>query len=198
MLGAAVERLWRQLPGAAAGDAADLAAGIVETIDTVLRTDRYTPTDHDLTTAMEHYIAANLDDHHLGVAMLQSAFHCSRSALYRLFEKHGGVATYIREQRLVRCFDEFSRPHDPPTRVWTVATRWGFENPSHFHRLFVGMFGLSPSALARRPVFQPAGDIADTGTAAQIDQFRQWAGARFARPHSAQRSGGPLTTAPRR
>ena len=68
-----------------------------------------------------------------------------------------GVHRYIRDQRLVRCFAELSRPTAPPTQVSDVAKRWGFTNPAHFHRLFVATFGLPPSALTRRAVFEPAG-----------------------------------------
>ncbi|HKJ54587.1 MAG TPA: helix-turn-helix transcriptional regulator [Nitriliruptoraceae bacterium] len=175
VLGAAIERLWRRLSQADERDAPALAAGIVDTIDTALAADRYVPTDRDLLTAMEHHIAVHLDDLCLDTASLQDAFHCSRSALYRLFEHHRGVATYIREQRLIRCFAELSEPDDPPKPVGQVATRWGFENPSHFHRLFVGRFGLPPSALARRPRFEPAGVVADPQVSSRIASFRRWA-----------------------
>lgn len=177
VLGAAVERLWNELPHAPAEAAADLAAGIVETIDLALRAERYSPAGRDLRTAVEHYVAANLDDLDLGVDTLQRTFHCSRSALYRLFEPHGGVARYIREGRLVRCFDELSRVGTEPARVGAVATRWGFENPSHFHRVFVQAFGLPPSVLARRPARRSGGFQPDTGTAEQMAQFHRWANA---------------------
>ena len=181
VLGAAVERLWTRLQDADAVEAPELASGIVETIDAVLAADRYLPTDRDLLTAMEHHVAVHLDELDFDATSLQDAFHCSRSSLYRLFEPHRGVAAYIREQRLIRCFSELSRPSDPPKRIGRVATRWGFENPSHFHRLFVGTFGLSPSALARCQQFEPAGAVADMTIASRISSFLRWAEAR-ARP----------------
>ncbi len=176
VLHAAIADLWAQLPSAAATDAGDLAAGIADTLNRALDPDGYTPSDNDLRVAMETYIQDHLSDLDLGVDQLRAGFHCSRSSVYRAFEPHGGVAHYIREQRLLRCFHELSRPTKMPRRVGDVATRWGFENPSHFNRMFKSKFGLPPSALlgaAGDPVdatHQP--DLAD-----QIEHFRTWAGA---------------------
>lgn len=175
ILDAAVAELWARLGDARAGEADALAADIVETVNTLLDPDRFTPTDRDLRVAMERFIKANLSDLVLGVDDLRAAFHCSRSSVYRCFEQHGGVASYIREQRLLRCFDELARPTELPRRIADVATRWGFENPSHFHRLFKAKFGLAPSALSPSiGGHEPYASHSPT-TAHQITEFHAWA-----------------------
>jgi AraC-like DNA-binding protein len=58
------------------------------------------------------------------------------------------VAAFVREQRLLRCFDELSRPTKLTRLVSEIATRWGFDNPSHFNRLFNAQFGINPSDVA--------------------------------------------------
>lgn len=173
VLDAAVDGLWRDLNSARADDAEDLAAGIAETINTILNPNDFTPTDRDLGLAMQDFIKANLSDLDLGVETLPARFHCSRAMVYRLFEEHGGIATYIRDQRLLRCFEELARPAKLPRRVSEVANRWGFENPSHFNRIFKAKFGLPPSHLAGtappEPEYSPY-----PGFSEQVVEFHEW------------------------
>jgi AraC-like DNA-binding protein len=79
------------------------------------------------------------------------AAHCpksdglSRSALYRLFERDGGVANYIRNLRLDRCFADLL--DSPPKRgcVCRIAQNWSFFDPANFNRAFRNRFGVAPS-----------------------------------------------------
>ena len=82
----------------------------------------------------------------LGPEQLQQAFHYSRSAIYRLFEPHGGVAAFIRAERLRRCHAELIRS-TTPRAVSVVAARYGFTDPSHFSRIFHRHYGIAPSHL---------------------------------------------------
>jgi AraC-like DNA-binding protein len=150
VLGAAIGELWRELQTAPAEAAEALAQGIVDTINTSLAADEFHPSDGDLGLAMQSFIAANLRDLDLGVGSLQAVFHCSRASVYRAFGQLGGIATYIRDQRLLRCFEELTRPTEHPLPVNVVATGWGFENPSHFNRIFKAKFGVPPSRVVRR------------------------------------------------
>jgi len=53
-------------------------------------------------------VIAHLDDLDLGVATLEEAFHCSRASIYRQFEDEGGVAAFVRWERLQRCYVELA------------------------------------------------------------------------------------------
>lgn len=171
---AAVTGLWSSVGRARADDANELAGAIVETINTILDPDEFTPTDRDVGLAMRDFLGANLSDLDIGADSLRVTFHRSRATVFRLFEPYGGVASYLRAQRLMRCFDELSRPAKLPRRISEVATRWGFDNPSHFHRLFKARYGLGPSDVAgasrvevetRRPA----------AAQQRIQGFREWA-----------------------
>lgn len=147
VLAATVLDLWSALEEATGADRPDLAESAAETMARMLRPGPLALHTAELRAGAQSYITANLNDLDLGVDRLTAEFGCSRSALYRAFEPDGGVGRYIRELRLLRCFDELSRSDATPPRVIEVATRWGFENPSHFHRLFRRRFDDAPSAV---------------------------------------------------
>ncbi|MCH8544918.1 MAG: helix-turn-helix domain-containing protein [Alcanivorax sp.] len=92
------------------------------------------------------YIVGNLGRDDMTPSHLCQRFGFSRARLYRLFAPLGGVAGYIREARLRRCYDELAQPdvRGRPRRVIDVAMRWGFGSQSHFSRLFRQTFGVSP------------------------------------------------------
>lgn len=50
------------------------------------------------------YIEQHIGEAELGTESLQQAFGLSRASLYRLFQSRGGVASYIREQRLCAAY----------------------------------------------------------------------------------------------
>jgi len=175
VLEAAVSELWRRLPQARADEADELADAIAETVNTVLAVDEFTPTDRDLAVAMRDFVNVNLSDLDLDVDRLRTTFHCSRATTYRLFEPHGGVAAYIRDRRLMRCFAELTRPPKLPRLVSEVATRWGFENPSHFNRLFKAKFGIPPSRLTASVRDDRPRGASQITFATGIQQFHSWA-----------------------
>ncbi|WP_234894910.1 helix-turn-helix domain-containing protein (plasmid) [Sinorhizobium meliloti] len=89
----------------------------------------------------------------------------SRSRLYRLFEPLGGVAAYIRHQRLVRTRTVISSIEDvrPISRI---AEEWGFDDPSAFSRAFRHEFGMTP---------KEAREMGWTGAAVDVhrERFRE-------------------------
>ncbi len=103
-------------------------------------------TDRHPRALMEHYLREHLGDPTLGPEHLQRAFSYSRSAIYRMFEDHGGVAAFIRSERLGRCHAELIRS-TTPRAVSVVAARYGFLDASHFSRTFRRQYGISPSHL---------------------------------------------------
>lgn len=147
---ATVEHVWSRLPDAPSSSATPLASEIVDAVTEALAPTPFEATPSAMAAAMKRHIDEHLDDPSLGVSALRAAFHCSRSSIYRLFEEEGGVHAYIRELRLQRCYEQLSDPAQLHRSVFQIATEWGFESPSHFHRLFTGMFGQPPSAVAQQ------------------------------------------------
>lgn len=67
----------------------------------------------------------------------------SHAALSRHFEKEGGVAGYIRNRRLDRCFFELAGAKPSRGEVSTVARRWHFADPKHHNRHYRAFKGAS-------------------------------------------------------
>lgn len=121
---------------------------------------------HTRTTALQlavkHFIRRNLDHPELGADMIARAVNVSRATLYRVCESMGGVNPYIRQQRLRRVLDALANPALDVISITEIASFWGFDEPSSFHRLFRKTFGVTPGDARRyrmspeppRPVFQ--------------------------------------------
>lgn len=87
----------------------------------------------------EHVASARL-----GPSRVADLAGLSRSALYRLFEDEGGVATYIRRVRLDGVLADLSDPRKQGLQIAEIAARWGFHNVSAFNRTFRSAFGCAP------------------------------------------------------
>ncbi|MGB3685372.1 MAG: AraC family transcriptional regulator [Ornithinimicrobium sp.] len=170
---AMVEHVWSRLPDAPSSSAGLLARELVETVSEALAPAPFEAMPSAMAAAMKRHIEEHLDDPNLGVPVLQAAFHCSRSSIYRLFEDEGGVHAYIRELRLQRCYEQLRDSAQPHRPISQIAIEWGFESPSHFHRLFTGMFGQPPSAVARQArAGQPS--AREEEVTQTIDRLHQW------------------------
>jgi AraC-like DNA-binding protein len=119
----------------AAGGAADLAAGVE-------RAER-----HLYLAMIKRHIAHNLDSDALGPEALCQHFHISRATLYRLFEADGGLAHYVREQRLHLAFRQMISPSAEDKRLIDLAVDLHFSSDSTFIRAFRRKFGLTPGEL---------------------------------------------------
>jgi AraC-like DNA-binding protein len=89
-------------------------------------------------------IQAQLQSLQLQPAMLCRMLGISRSQLYRLFERTGGVAHYIQRQRLLRICALLSDPANQRP-IAAIAADFCFEDASSFSRAFRQEFGYSPS-----------------------------------------------------
>lgn len=69
----------------------------------------------------------------------------SRAQLYRLFAPIGGVAEYIREQRLRRCLADLLSARNTHRQIADIAYSWGFHDPVYFAKAFKSRFGRTPS-----------------------------------------------------
>ncbi|MBZ2190380.1 helix-turn-helix domain-containing protein [Alcanivorax sp. JB21] len=125
------------------------------------------------------YILQRLGQDDLTPEHLCQRFGFSRAGLYRLFAPLGGVAGFIREARLRRCYDELAHAgaQDLPSRVIDVAMRWGFTSQSHFTRLFRRRFDVLPGELlANREAAPSVAARTDEGADNAHPVLRQWLG----------------------
>lgn len=96
---------------------------------------------------IKEYVAANLHDPELSVASASKALRISPSHIHRLFE--GGSQTFsawIWSQRLAACRKVLEDPTRRHVPVSQVAYSQGFNNASHFARMFRARYGSTPSA----------------------------------------------------
>jgi AraC-like DNA-binding protein len=142
--------------GATAG--AHLSDAVIDLIAACFAGDEHTeqPTARrdQLMTSILAYIETNLRDPALDVASIAAAHHISASYLQKLFAGQSiSVAAFIRERRLERCRRDLANPANSLRSAASIAAHWGFQDPSHFSRLFRNTFGMTPGEcrVATRP-----------------------------------------------
>lgn len=98
------------------------------------------------------YIRGNIHDMNLSPASIAEANGVSVSYIYKLF-RNGDltVGEYILAQRLQAAYEYLAVPGRSGMTVAEAAYAAGFRNLSHFSRVFREKYGLSPSAVRRRP-----------------------------------------------
>lgn len=163
ILGHHFQSVWRGLHSASAEEAETICNALVGAVAGAFA-DRQSPhvpiRGPESSCALEvmcDYIERHLSSNELTTAHLCRRFARSRAQLYRLFQPLGGVAAYIRQARLRRCYRELREPTNASRSIVEVAMRWGFGSQSHFCRLFRQSFGITPTqaieqAQARRDV----------------------------------------------
>lgn len=181
LLTSALAAVWRELPTATQAQAGALASGFVGLINGLLAAEPDPADGAQVQLArlgsMKDFLRANLHRTSLGVEDLCRAFHCSRATVYRLFGNLGGANTYLRDLRLGHCFQELALTIEhPPARVRHAAERWGFQNASHFSRLFGQRFGSSPSELlsASTVTGSMTSNNPEAGYRPEVERLRGW------------------------
>lgn len=116
--------------------------------------------------AVVRYIAANLGDRDLDADAIALAIGQSRSSLYRLLEREGGVAQYIMSRRLGAVRDALEQGSSETLSA--LAEQFGFADESHVNRRFNRAYGRPPGAFRR----EVAGDSPDSVSS----NVRRWAG----------------------
>ena len=93
------------------------------------------------------YVAVRLRDPQLSIEQIASALNCSKRHLHNTFVGDGHtLASYILQQRLQACLRELQRTGPGARPITDIALSWGFNNLSHFSRVFREHTGTSPSA----------------------------------------------------
>ena len=95
------------------------------------------------------HIERHLDSAALSSTYILQNFGVSRSALYRMFEPHGGVRNYITERRTLRAICELANTSGQRGQVRSIGERWGFTSPGEFNRTVRRLYEDSPGALFR-------------------------------------------------
>lgn len=143
--------LFDSLPDLAPGQSGSASRALIELIATAFNGAEFAAGDapalaeRALELKAKSFVKNRLASQTLGPEEIAGAMGLSRSALYRLFKESGGVALYIREQRLRRCFAELVGERGRHAQVAQIAWRWGFTDAAHFTRLFRERFGCTPS-----------------------------------------------------
>lgn len=93
------------------------------------------------------YVARNLRDPHLSIDAIAHALNCSKRHLHNAFtEDDETLASYILRQRIEACIRELHPNAVCQRPITEIALYWGFNNLSHFSRVFRQHTGSSPSA----------------------------------------------------
>jgi AraC-like DNA-binding protein len=143
------------LPALATVQAAGVARALIELIAAAFNGVRFPANDmpalaeRALQLRARLHVKSRLRERDLNPEEVARVMGLSRSALYRLFAQSGGIARYIREQRLRRCFADLAGG-STRDQVAQVAYRWGFADAAHFSRLFRQRFGCTPSETQER------------------------------------------------
>jgi AraC-like DNA-binding protein len=90
-----------------------------------------------------HFIEGQLSQPELSPDHIARACAVSRATLYRLFEPFGGVAAYVRRQRLLRAKRDLASIALDGQTISAIARRNGFIDDASFRRAFRQAFGVS-------------------------------------------------------
>lgn len=107
-------------------------------------------TEHSRTQALtltrvKLYINDHLRDPGLNAQQVACAIGLSSRYIGKLFEREGSsLMRYVLRRRLERCGAELSNPLNTGARISELAFAWGFNDLSHFSRVFREFYGVSP------------------------------------------------------
>ncbi len=94
---------------------------------------------------IQAYIEDHIFDPDLNTTQLCRVFGASRATIYRLLAPEGGVAHYVRERRIAHAFRQLCAGPASRGQVRAVAESLGFDDHSHFNRLFRNKYQIAPS-----------------------------------------------------
>lgn len=87
----------------------------------------------------------------MSVERIAVALNCSKRHLYNAFtDEDQTLASHIQNLRLEACVRELQHPMAQTRPITDIALSWGFNNLSHFSRVFREHTGKSPGEFPRR------------------------------------------------
>lgn len=91
------------------------------------------------------FVNDNLRDPTLNAQHVALGTGLSARYINKLFEHEGSsLMRYILRRRLERCSADLLNPANATLRISDIAFRWGFNDLSHFSRVFRGCYGQAP------------------------------------------------------
>jgi AraC-like DNA-binding protein len=96
-------------------------------------------------TQIKRYIEAQLRDPGLSVSSVAGAFGISARYLHILFANEGEtISNYVLRRRLDQCVKQLSNPLWSKRTITEIAFSWGFNNATHFARVFRQRYDMTP------------------------------------------------------
>ncbi|MEM9780943.1 MAG: AraC family transcriptional regulator [Pseudomonadota bacterium] len=147
---AAMHALFEALPTMKMTEAQSIQSSLTALVRALLKAgmpddESYDAVQSARAAAMKRYVVAHLREEGLNVLRLQVMFGASRSTVYRAFEDVGGVARFVREQRLHAIYRELCASAPKHGIVRKVAEKYGLWDQTAFSRAFRGLYGVRPS-----------------------------------------------------
>ena len=97
-------------------------------------------------TRVKRHLVEHLHDPELAM-MIERSIGMSSRYINKLFEaENTSLMRYVLNLRLERCAQDLANPQCAMLRVSDIALRWGFNDMSHFSRVFRERFAMSPRA----------------------------------------------------
>jgi AraC-like DNA-binding protein len=120
---------------------------VISALQNHIKTAVLTPprSDNYLLFKIKEYICANIQSVDFNVANICTEYNISRAKLYRITEALGGVANFIRKQRLHHAYHLLCSNEETKPQISSIAFQSGFKSLSNFSLLFKEEFGVSPS-----------------------------------------------------
>lgn len=122
---------------------------------------------------IHHYIHHHLYDPQLTPDKICHAVGISRTRLYQLLEKNGGVLSYIRKQRLLAAYESLRDPKNYQ-RILDIAQTAGFDVAANFTRAFISEFGLTPSEVRKKLTSTCSAPVHATLSPSSSESFESW------------------------
>lgn len=102
---------------------------------------------------VRRHVQSRLHDPMLSPESVLESLHLSRASVYRIFQEDGGIATYIRNQRLRAAARQLMV--NPRLDILPLAFNLGFNDASTFSRAFRMAFDITPRDLRKTALEQP-------------------------------------------
>jgi AraC-like DNA-binding protein len=96
---------------------------------------------------VKSFIHQHLADPNLSSYLIAKALNISKSYLYLLFQRENTtVNRYIWDLRLEKCRADLANPLHSHRTITEIAFAWGFNNSTHFSRMFKERYGQAARA----------------------------------------------------